>query len=394
MSMRWLLVAGSFLVLTTGRGATAEPDSERTDLFTAGRDGYALYRIPGLVVTAKGTLLAYCEARKSEKGDWGATDILLRRSSDGGKTWAPVVKLPEVEGPTGKNAAAVKQKLGKDGEVLYNNPVAIADRGGPVHVLFCVEYSRCFYTRSDDDGQTFAKPREITAAFDAFRPEYAWQVLATGPGHGIQLRNSRLVVPIWLSTGAGKGAHRPSCVSVVVSDDGGQTWRRGTIVCTDPHPANPSEAAAVQLADGRVMLNIRHESEPHLRAVTVSENGQTGWSPPRYDRDLPEPVCQGSLVRLTEPPDDPRTRLLFANLHNPTGRERKNLTVKLSYNEGATWAESKAVDAGPSGYCDLAVGRDNSIYCLFERGAGKGRTLSLAKFNLEWLTDGRDRIGK
>jgi sialidase-1 len=86
--------------------------------------------------------------------------------------------------------------------------------------------------------------------------------------------------------------------------------------------------------------------------------------------------------------------LLFANPHNPTGRERKNLTVKLSYDEGATWAESKPIDAGSSGYCDLAVGPDGWMYCLFERGTGQSRTLSVAKFNVEWLTDGRDRIEK
>src|SRR5581483_9341354 len=218
----------------------------------------------------------------------------------------------------------------------------------------------------DDDGQTFVKPREITAAFDAFRPEYPWQVLATGPGHGIRLTNGRLLVPIWLSTGTGRGAHRPSCVSVIVSDDAGATWQRGAVVCADPHPTNPSEAAAVQLADGRVMLNIRHEAEPHLRAVSVSDTGLTGWSPLRYDRDLPEPVCQGTLARLSEPPDDPRTRLLFANPHNPVGRERKNLTVKLSYDEGQTWAEAKTVESGPSGYSDLAVGPDGRTLCFFE----------------------------
>jgi sialidase-1 len=393
MSMRAVLAAYSF-VLTVGIVPAAEPAFERIELFTAGKGDYALYRIPGLIVTAKGTLLAYCEARQYEKGDWGATDILFRRSTDGGKTWSAASRFPALDGPIGRNPAAVKQSLAKEGEVVYNNPVAISDRDGTVHFLFCVEYNRCFYTRSNDDGQTFAKPREITAAFDAFRPEYAWQVLATGPGHGIQMRNNRLVVPIWLSTGAGKGAHRPSCVSTVVSDDGGATWQRGTVVCIDPHPANPSEAAAVQLADGRVMLNIRHESEPHLRAVTVSESGQTGWSPLRYDRDLPEPICQGTMVRLTEPPDDPRTRLLFANPHNSAGRERKNLTVKLSYNEGATWAETKTVEPGTSGYCDLAVGRDGTIYCLHESGAGKAKSQTLARFNLEWLTDGRDRLGK
>jgi hypothetical protein len=397
----FLATAVCELVLAAS-GLAAPPVFERTDLFTSGRDGYALYRIPGLVVTGTDTLLAYCEARRSEKGDWGATDILLRRSSDGGKTWSPPAKLPEVEGPIAKNPAAVKGKLGKEGEVLYNNPVAIAGRDGTVHLLFCVEYNRCFYTRSDDAGRTFAKPREITAAFEQFRTgpfeelreaeRYPWVVLATGPGHGVQLKHGRLVVPVWLSTGTGGHAHRPSCVSTIVSDDGGTTWRRGAIVCADPHPANPSEAAVAQLADGRVMLNIRHESDPHLRAVTVSDDGQTGWSPLRYDRDLPEPVCQGSLVGLTAPPGQPRTRLLFANPHNPAGKERKNLTVKLSYDEGATWAVSKTVEPGRAGYCDLAVGRDAFIYCLFERTAGKDRTLSLVTFNVEWLTDGHDHM--
>jgi sialidase-1 len=126
--------------------------------------------------------------------------------------------------------------------------------------------------------------------------------------------------------------------------------------------------------------------------VSVSENGATGWSPLRYDRDLPEPICQGGLVRLTEPPADPRTRLLFVNPHNPTGRERRNLTVRLSYDEGERWLESKPIEAGPCGYSDLAVGPGGAINCVFERGAGKARTLSLATFNVEWLTDGRDRL--
>jgi sialidase-1 len=392
--MQAIILATGVILAAATLGPAAPPTFERSDLFTAGRDGYAVYRIPGLVVTAKGTLLAYFEARKSTKSDWGATDLLIRHSTDGGKTWSPPAMLPAVEGTILKNPAATTQKLGKPREVLHNNPVAIADRSGAVHFLFCVEYNRCFYARSDDDGKSYSKPREISAAFEAFRPEYAWQVLATGPGHGIQLKNGRLLVPVWLSLGTGGHAHRPSAVSIIASDDGGATWRRGAIVCADPHPANPSESAAVQLADGRVMLGIRHESEPHLRAMTVSDNGLTRWSPLRYHRGLPEPICQGSLVRLSRPPGDPRTRLLFVNPHNPAGRERKNLTVKLSYDEGETWAEAKAVEPGPAAYSDLAVGPDGSIYCFFERGAGPNRVLSLAKLNLEWLTDGRDHIQK
>ena len=127
----------------------------------------------------------------------------------------------------------------------------------------------------------------------------------------------------------------------------------------------------MQLTDGRVMLNIRHESDPHLRAVSVSENGLTGWSPLRYDRALSEPVCMGSLVRVSEPPGDPRTRLLFSNPNNPSGRERKNLTVRLSYDEGRSWPESKSVEPGPSGYSDLAVGPNGAIYCFSSAGRGR-----------------------
>src|SRR4051812_6602173 len=74
--------------------AAAEPLLEKTDLFTGGEGGYALYRIPGIVVTSKGTLLAYCEARRGSS-DWGASDVFLRRSADGGKTWEPARKLVE-----------------------------------------------------------------------------------------------------------------------------------------------------------------------------------------------------------------------------------------------------------------------------------------------------------
>ena len=257
--------------------SAAEPFLDKVDLFEAGKDGYALYRIPGIVVTKKGTVLAYCEARKNAGGDWGHIDLLFRRSSDGGKTWEPRRHLVQFDGKFERNPAAVKQKLGKEGEVTLNNPVAIADGNGDVHFLVCVEYGRCFYLRSSDDGKTFTKPTEITSTFDQFRPDYAWKVLATGPGHGIQLGNGRLVVPVWLSTGTGGHAHRPSCVAVIYSDDHGKTWRRGDIVVRDPDLANPSETVAVQLADGKVMLNIRHEGKPHFRAVSISALATALW---------------------------------------------------------------------------------------------------------------------
>src|SRR5204863_4843812 len=130
--------------------------------------------------------------------DWDAIDILLRRSPDDGKTWSEPKRVADVPGPKAKNPAALALKFVNPEDVTCNNPVLIAGRDGAVHFLFCLEYQRCFYTRSDDDGQTFSKPVEITPAFEKFRKDYDWKVLATGPNHGIQLRSGRLLVPVWL----------------------------------------------------------------------------------------------------------------------------------------------------------------------------------------------------
>src|SRR5262249_27324732 len=159
------------------------------------------------------------------------------------------------------------------------------------HFLYCLEYERCFYLRSEDDGQKFSPAVEITSAFEQFRAEYDWKVLATGPGHGVQLRSGRLVVPIWLSLGTGGHAHRPSAVSTIYSDDSGQSWQRGAIVASHDRPlVNPSESTIAELADGRVMLNIRSESPEHRRATAISPNGATDWSVAKFDEQLVEPI--------------------------------------------------------------------------------------------------------
>jgi sialidase-1 len=410
-------VAGILAVLGMALAAPAAgaagPRLEKIDLFEAGKEGYALYRIPGIVVTPRGTVLAYCEARRTGKSDWDAIDIMLRRSTDGGKTWEPRRQIAHFGPHVPKNPVALGQRLATEGDTTVNNPVAIVDRDtGAIQFLYCVEYARCFSMRSDDDGQTFGAPVDITATFDAFRPEYDWKVLATGPGHGIQLANGRMVVAVWLSAGTGGHAHRPSVTSVIYSDDSGKTWRRGAIAV--PNTAEfvyPNETALVQRTDGRVMLNVRTESEAHRRLVTLSDDGATGWSRPEFDDALLEPICMGSIVRLSAKPAGDKDRILFANPHNldradgkgkpGVGRDRKNLSIKLSYDEGRTWPVNKALEPGYGAYSDLAVGPDGTILCLYERGGEAGTNkkpnnythLTLARFNLEWLTDGEDSLG-
>lgn len=406
---RWFC-ASLLLVLLAKVDVSAGSLLEKIDLFESGKDDYALYRIPGIVVTKKGTVLAYCEARRSGKSDWDNIDIMLRRSADGGKTWSPRVKIADVPGPKTKNPVALAQKLANTDDVTYGNPVAFANRDGSAQFLFCLEYCRCFSMRSDDDGVTWTKPVEITASFEKFRPEYDWKVLATGPGHGIQLKDGRLVVPVWLSTGTGGHAHRPSVTSTIFSDDNGRTWQRGGIAVPNTDEwINPNETVVVQLADGRVMLNVRSESKAHRRLVTISPDGATGWSKPRFDDALLEPICMASIIRLSEKPASDKNRLVFSNPHNLAradgkeeagkSRDRKNLSIKLSEDEGQTWRFDKVLESGFSAYSDLAVLPDGTILCFYERGRGADSSqkrptsyafLTLARFNLKWLTDQKE----
>jgi sialidase-1 len=385
--------AAALLLMGALAAQGAQPYLEKTVLFERDSGGYMIYRIPGIVVTRTGALLAYAEARKSDRSDWHASDIVLRRSTDGGRTWSAPTVIGAMEEAFPKNPAAVAKRLGlgPGAGVTYNNPVAIADRDGSVHFLFCVEYMRAFYMRSDDSGMTFSKPVEITAAFSAFRKGWAWTVLATGPGHGIQLKNGRLLVPVWLSLGTGGGAHGESVTSVIYSDNHGATWKAGEIaVPNTAETVSPNETAAVQLTDGRVMLNVRSPSKAQRRIVVYSKNGIRRWSAPVFHQQLPEPVCFASMVRLSMRKTGGRDRLLYVNPDTPT-RERRNLTVRVSSDEGKTWGVKRALEPGPSAYADLAVLPDGGILCLYEAGMARPYdTLTLARFDLEWLTQGQE----
>ena len=376
--------------------AAAEAGPVMKDLFQAGAGGFATYRIPGIVVTKAGTLLAYCEARKNGTGDWAEIDVMLRRSTDGGSTWEDPRRLATAPPNAGHNPAPVALKLKESGKTT-NNPVAIADPvSGTVHFLYCVNYDRCFYMRSDDDGRTFSQPVEITAAFETLQPKYDWKVIATGPGHGIRMTSGRLVVPVWMSLGTGPNGHHPSCVATIYSDDDGKNWHAGQIVVDNtPGRPNPNETTIAQLEDGRVMLNIRNESPKNRRLVTTSPSGAAGWSEPKYDDALFDPICFASLLAIPG-----KGQLLFCNPDSSAsggkslGKPRKNLTIRLSDDGAKTWAISKVIEPGISGYSDLAASPDGStIYCLFERAGLKGNMfhtqfLSLAKFPIAWLKSG------
>jgi sialidase-1 len=348
---------------------------------------YASMRIPALVMSKKGTLMAFTEARIGTSSDWADMDLLLRRSTDNGKTWQPM----QVIAPRRKGEPT-------------NNPTPIVGEDGTIHLLFARDYARAYYTRSADDGLTWTEPIDITSVFDGFRSEYNWNVVAPGPGHGIQLKNGRLLAPVWLARSATspKRVHHPSCVVTVFSDDNGTTWQRGSIVAdSSADVKNPNESMAVQLNDGRVMMMMRNPGNPHRKSITYSADGSSNWSRPVYHQDLFEIPCMASILRVSETKDGKgKNRIVFVSPDSEHLEKtpRRNLTAKLSYDEGKTFPVKRVLNPGASGYSDLAVGADGTIYCLYETNNSAGKdfkyTLVLQSFNIDWLTNGKDRLKK
>jgi sialidase-1 len=378
------------LLLTLCLGAlhAVEPLLEKSAVFPPTMNGIARYRIPGIVVTTQGTVLAYSEARRNNSSDWGEIEVHLRRSSDGGKTWEPAQHIAHkgarLEGNPHKN------KEGGEREQTVNNPVAIVDREtGAIQFLYCINYARCFSMRSTDDGLTWSAPVEITATFEPFRKRYDWKVIATGPGHGIQMKSGRLLVPIWLAYGQ-TGDHAPSAAATIYSDDHGKTWKAGDLaVPNEGDFKNPNETMLATLADDSVMLVTRSVSKPNRKIITISSNGATGWSKPVFHSELWEPICMASIVAH---PSQPGT-LIFSNPHRlglgkdgkevPAGRgKRENLCIKLSRDDGKTWPVNQVLDSGKAAYSDLALLPDGSVLCLYEADT----SIDCARFNLEWLT--------
>jgi sialidase-1 len=381
--MKPLLKLLSVLLLTSALQA-AETPLEKSEVFPPGLNSIARYRIPGMVVTPKGTVLAYAEARRNNHSDWGEIEVHLRRSTDGGRTWLPARHIAHTAGRIEGNP---HKKSGGEMEQTVNNPVAIFDRDtGAIEFLYCVNYARCFSMRSTDDGISWGPPVEITASFEPFRKTYDWKVIATGPGHGIQLKGGRLVVPVWLAYG-GVGAHGPSACGTIFSDDHGKTWQAGDIAVPNEGAfVNPNESTLATLTDGRVMLVSRNESKPNRKIVTLSADGATKWSNPEFHDSLWEPRCMAGLLT------HPSGALLFSAPHTlpldkagaeiPGGRgKRENLSIKLSQDDGKTWPLNKTLDPGKSAYSDLAVLPDGTVLCLYERLDA----IDCARFNLEWL---------
>ncbi len=360
-----------------------------TDVFVSGREGYHTYRIPALLVTKKGTLLAFCEGRKATRSDSGDIDLLVKRSKDFGKTWSnQKIVWDDRENTCGNPCPVVDRETGTIWLLMTWNRGD--DRESAIKKNTSRDTRRVWVCRSNNDGLTWSKPKEITAT--AKRPEWRWY--ATGPGVGIQLQKGpwkgRMVIPcdhsiVSADDPDGYNSH------VIISDDHGQTWYIGGVISP-----KVNECQAVELDNGTLMINMRnYDRSKTTRAIATSADGGITFSKVSHDPVLVEPICQASFLRYTLRSKQDRNRLLFSNPAHAKRGDRRDMTVRLSYDEGRSWPVAKLLYAGPSAYSCLTILPNGNIACLYEAGQKSPyEKIIFTSFTLDWLTGGLEKNWK
>lgn len=373
-------------------------------------DHVANYRIPQLLVTQSGAILACVEARQ-KPGDGSPTEIVIKRSRDGGKTWSEAIGVERIK--TGEN---------------YVLPVLLEDRDTRRLFFFCAmrdaglrdPTTRSYYRTSDDEGSTWSEQIDVTpiiaaadekvqsdlsagrasSEFNGDKPElFGRKLFFFGPGRPIQVSRThprfpgRLVVPVFLikdRTATPRSA-RAYGDGVLVSDDHGKTWHMDGVAPLGEFGS--SEVSVAELDDGRLVLNARGapenrgDSAAAPRTVSFSADGGASWTRPELAEGLPryrETHC--GLLRIQAPAGKGSWHLFSF----PAGPERRNGTILLSKDNHRTWPTRKLIVPGSFGYSNLDRLPDGTLVMIYETASGK--EVNLVRFTLDWLLDGHDTL--
>ncbi|RCS46399.1 exo-alpha-sialidase [Bremerella cremea] len=357
------------LALSTDVAVAAEDtksphDIESTVVWKSGDNGYHTYRIPSLIQTQDGALLAFCEGRRSSRSDTGAIDIVMKRSTDQGKTWGEqVIVWKDEDNTCGNPCPVVDESTGRIYLLLTHN--LGEDHESQIKLKKSKSTRTVWVCHSDDHGLTWTQPKEITRS--AKNPDWGWY--ATGPGVGIQIKHGphqgRLVIPCDHSysvdpavrkEGYGFGSH------VIYSDDHGKTWQLGGTI----HP-EMNECQVIEVGDqGHLVIDMRSYRGQGCRAQSISTDGGATWSEITDARQMISPVCQASLIRYSWPVDGKPGLLLFSSPRDP--QKRRNLTILGSFDEGKDWSWQQTLYPEHSAYSCLAPLGDGVVGCLGEVG--------------------------
>ncbi|WP_339646697.1 sialidase family protein [uncultured Salegentibacter sp.] len=341
-----------------------EPETQELvfeDLFNAeAKENIACYRIPSLITAPNGDLIAAIDERVPSCADLrGSKDINIvqRRSTDNGKTWSEIETV--VDFPEGESASDPSMIVDEETEeifMFYN--FMDLDNEANIYYLHVVS--------SKDNGKTWTEPRDITT--EIAKDEWHKDFKFITSGRGTQTSSGRLLHTL---VNLDNGLH------LFGSDDHGESW---FLIDTPIQPAD--ESKVIELADGRYMINARVNTGEGHRYVHISDDKGESWET-RPETKLTDPGNNASIIRYTREDKNEKDILLFSNSND--AEKRKNLSVRISYDEGETWSEGKTIYPGSAAYSDLTVLENGDIGVFFEAD-GYSRNL-FTSFSLEWLTD-------
>ncbi|MES2006072.1 MAG: sialidase family protein [Bacteroidota bacterium] len=325
-----------------------------------GDNGIDTYRIPGLITTDKGTLIAVYDARYNSSADLPANiDVGLSRSTDGGKTWETMKIIMDMGPPQDQNGVGdpsvlfdpVTQKIWV--AALWSKGNHSISGSGPG--LSPDQTGQLVLVSSSDDGLSWSAPFSITPQVK----DPTWNILFQGPGRGIAMEDGKIVFPAQYWT----AANTPYS-SLVYSSDHGASWQRGGTGAK----SNTTESQLVETTPGTLMLNMR-DNRGSFRSVATTTNMGSSWTEHATSYNtLPDPVCMGSLIKAKVNVNGTlKDVLFFSNPNSATGRY--NITIKASLDLGQTWlpANQLLIDERQCyGYSCLTKVDDNTIAILYE----------------------------
>ncbi len=367
------------LLLAASTALAADP--QFSEVFTSGTEGFASIRIPSVLTTRSGTILAVAEGRR-RPNDQAENDIVAKRSTDGGLTWSPLRILHD-DGPHSLNNPTLVQES-QSGRIFlwyqripshlreHDNRIAQGLEGPDVY--------RNFLLTSDDDGTTWSQPSDVTATTK--RPTRA-TTIASGPGIGIQLsrgpHKGRLLIPF------NEGPFGIWQNYAVFSDDAGKSWSFGADVPNALLPNGKSwinEVQFAELSDGSVFLDSRQFGGARLRKSSISRDGGATWSPVSEIPGLTDPSCMAGILRFSFDDAAGKGRLLHTG---PDSTKRDHGTVWMSTDDGVSWPVKRELWPGPFAYSVPTKLPDGNVGVLFE--ADSYRSIKFARFPISWLTD-------
>jgi len=336
-------------------------------LFKNGEGEYACYRIPAMIKTQEGTLMAFAEGRKTGCSDFGNVDILLRMSYDDGLHWTEMEVVAEFGELQVGNPAPVEDLFDPrfpEGRVfLFYNTGDVSEHD----MRLGKGVREVHFITSADQGKNWSEPTHITnqVHFNSTttQAEKDWRTNATTPGHAIQFTmapyTGRIYVPANHSQGEPQEGFNEYRAYGFYTDNHGKDFQ------TSPDLNTPSsnEAIGVELADGSLMLNVREQNGARKeRLIAISTSGGKQWDTEYFDSELISPVCQSSVLLFKGKQD---TILLYSGPNSKTNREK--MTVKGSFDSGKKWDLEKEIYSGTSAYSDLVQIDQNTVGIFYER---------------------------